>query len=136
MDQAKVVLNGFQMSLANAVPHIYQFELHFIGEKAPKKGAVPGAPGDMIALEKGPHNELIDYKFNFNSLSNHFSESKETRRRLCWELFGQLLQQEHPFFGNDKHIFVYDCAILLFSTKDLNMKPNESHAFQLHLNKV
>ena len=57
MNEAKLVLNGFQMSLTMAVPQIYQFELHFMGEKAPKKGAMAGAPGDLVALERGPRNE-------------------------------------------------------------------------------
>jgi hypothetical protein len=65
-----------------------------------------------------------------------FSESKETRRRLCWTLFQQLLQQEQAFFGPEKRIFVYDCAVLLYCTKDLGMAPNQSQEFVLQVDRV
>jgi hypothetical protein len=54
---ATVLLNGFQMNLRKAVPQVYQFELNFIAEKAPKKGAKAGDKGEQVPLERGPRNE-------------------------------------------------------------------------------
>jgi hypothetical protein len=51
-----------------------------------------------------------------------FSESKETRRRLLWQLFQQLLDKNQDVFGKDKRLFTFDCASLLYCNKDLGLK--------------
>jgi len=65
-----------------------------------------------------------------------FSESKETRRRLIWSLFQQLLDQNRDVFGDNKKTFTYDCATLLYSISDLGMKPGAKREFVLNVDRV
>jgi hypothetical protein len=55
-----------------------------------------------------------------SSITIH-SVSKETRRRLLWQLFQQLIQGYSEFFGHNKCIFTYDCAELLYCTQHLGL---------------
>jgi hypothetical protein len=57
-----------------------------------------------------------------NKIIFYYSVSEETRRRLLWSLFQQLIDKNEDFFGNDKRIFNYDCGQLLYCTKDLGLK--------------
>lgn len=64
------------------------------------------------------------------------SEAEETRRRLGWQMFHQLLSTNTDFFGDNARKFVYDCAIKLYATTHLAMKVNEIREFELILDRV
>ncbi|KAL7076620.1 hypothetical protein ACQ4LE_004120 [Meloidogyne hapla] len=113
-DKVDVLLNGFYLDLK--ISHVYQFELNLIGERAFQRNGCDEIK--LIELAKGPKND----------------ESKESRRRLCWQLYKQLLEQHSDFFGTDKFIFVYDCASLLYCLRDLNMQAGQKLEFIINVN--
>lgn len=68
--------------------------------------------------------------------SQFFSEAKETRRRLLWQLFLTLIDANRDVFGNDRRIFVYDCAYDLFCAKDLGTQVGETREFIVEVDRV
>ncbi|KAL7080707.1 hypothetical protein ACQ4LE_000492 [Meloidogyne hapla] len=112
-----VLLNGYQMDIRKTVPQVYQFELTFVGERTVQVQGQPQVKKQQF--ERGPRND----------------ESKETRRRLIWGLFQQLLDQNRDFFGDNKKTYTYDCATLLYSINDLGMKQNMKREFVLNVDR-
>uniref|UniRef100_A0A915NCN5 Uncharacterized protein n=1 Tax=Meloidogyne javanica TaxID=6303 RepID=A0A915NCN5_MELJA len=105
------------MDIRKTVPQVFQFELTFVGERTVNVQGQQNVKKQQF--ERGPRND----------------ESKETRRRLIWSLFQQLLDQNRDVFGDNKKTFTYDCATLLYSISDLGMKPGAKREFVLNVDR-
>jgi hypothetical protein len=113
-----VLMNSYQLDIKQMVPQVFQYELRFIGERTfTRKDNQPEKK--LQDLATGPRNDV----------------SKETRRRLLWLLFQQLITQHADFFGTEKRNFTFDCALLLFSVKPL-ITDKKQRKFPMDVNRV
>ncbi|KAL3088023.1 hypothetical protein niasHS_009309 [Heterodera schachtii] len=103
-----VLLNAFELNLSAVPDKVFQHDLRFVAEYPNTKEG----QAKLQELARGPRND----------------ESKETRRELHWSLWRILLAQNANFFGNDKQMFCYDCALLLYSARQL-MRNGETREF-------